>query len=522
MSRQMRKRTLTRWALAAVVLAALGGAAAYAVHWSGRATASPAAEPPPAEEGDEPAIEVTTVAPRLTKEFAVTAEAPAYVEPYYRADLEARVAGPVDSIQVAIGDRVAKGQELVRVYVPDLVAEVGQKNALIEQRKHEKALSEKMREVAQEAVATAQINIRLKQTLLGQAEAELVARNTMHERFKQLTRLESANPAIEVQTKKEAEAAQAAKVAAEVAVEKARSDLKEAAAKLAAAEADVMLKGSLIDVAKSDLQRATAMLNLAVIDAPFKGKITQRNVDPGSFVQNAATARAKPLLSLERIDIVTVYAKLPDNYARYVTPNTEAVIHLRDRPGLSFHGRVTRFSDSLQNPQHDRTMRVEVDLYNGTAAEYEQFQAEEKGAPRPYADLKNTLRAARTGRAEDKLPALPVVKGRAGADEPEQLIPGMYGRMQLLLRTYSNVYLIPSYALVHEGGKSYLYLVKNGTAQRAEVRLRADNGKLARVALVGEDGGARRLSGDEEIVASNQGELSDGQAVTEHRLGTNW
>jgi multidrug resistance efflux pump len=423
---------------------------------------------------------------------------------------------------VAIGDNVQKGQELLRVEVPDLKAEVDQKNALIRQREREKALSEKMREVAQEAVTTAQINVKLRQAMLVAAEAELEAKNTMHERFQRLTRLDAANQAIEVQTKKEAEAARASKVAAEVAVEKANSDLKEASAKFAAADSDVKLKDALIDVAKSDLKRATAMYNLSVLDAPFKGKITQRNVDPGSFVQNATTARARPLLALERIDIVTVYAKLPDTYARYVTPGTEAVIYMRDRPGLAFHGKVTRFSDSLQNPQHDRTMRVEVDLFNGPAAEYQRFLAEEKAAPRPYADLKNTLRAARTGRPEDKLPELPVVKGRAGADEPDQLIPGMYGRMRLLLRTYRNVYLIPSYALVNEGGKSYLYLVKDGVAQRAEVRVRADNGKMARVALVSEDGGARRLSGDEEIVASNQGELSDGQAVKAHRLGTNW
>jgi multidrug resistance efflux pump len=521
MSNASTKRTFFGVAVPVLLVLGLGGAAMYATR-SGRGEGTPAPPAATEEAAEENAIEVTTVAPRLSKEFADTAEAPAYVESYYRADLEARVAGPVQDISVAIGDKVEKGQQLMRIDVPDLKAEVDQKNALIEQRKREKQLSEKMKEVAQEAVATAGINIRLKETMLRVADAELAAKNTMHQRFQVLTRLESANQAIEVQTQKEAEAAQAAKVAAEVAIDKAKSDLKEAAAKLAAAETDVMLKDSLIDVAKSDLKRALAMLNLSVIDAPFKGKITQRNVDPGSFVQNAATARAKPLLSLERIDLVTVYAKLPDNYARYVTPDTEAVIHLRDRPGLAFHGKVTRFSDSLQNPQHDRTMRVEVDLYNGTAAGYERLKAEEKAAKPAYADLKNTLLSARTGRPEDKLPALPVITGKANSGGPDLLIPGMYGKMRLLLRTFNNAYLIPSYAIVNEGGQSYLYLVKGGSAHKAEVRIRADNGKVARVVLLGEGGETRRLSGDEEIVASNQGELSDGQVVNAHRLGTKW
>jgi multidrug resistance efflux pump len=520
MPKESKKRAFFGVALPVLLVLGLGGAALYATR-SGRGEGTPA--PPPAEQAEaENAIEVTTIAPRRSKEFSDTAEAPAYVESYYRADLEARVPGPVESISVAIGDQVEKGQQLVRIWVPDLVAEVAQKSALVEQRKREKQLSEKMREVAQEAVATAQINIRHKEAMLRAADAELVAKNTMHERFQDLTRRESVNYAIEVQTRKEAEAAQAAKVAAEVAVEKAKSDLKEASAKLAAAETDIKLKDALIDVATTDLRRAQAMLGYSVLDAPFKGKITERNVDPGSFVQNAATARAKALVRLERIDIVTVYAKLPDNYARYVTPETEAVIYLRDRPGLAFHGKVTRFSDTLQNPQHDRTMRVEVDLYNGTAAEYERFKQEEKAAKPPYGDLKNTLLSARTRRPEDKLPALPVITGKVGSGDPEPLLPGMYGRMRLLLRTFNDVYLIPSYAIVNEGGQSYLYLVKNGSAQKVEVRIRADNGKVARVILLGEGGETRRLSGDEEIVASNQGELSDGQAVNAHRLGTKW
>ena len=112
------------------------------------------------------------------------------------------------------------------------------------------------------------------------------------------------------------------------------------------------------------------------------GVITARTVGPGSFVHDAATApRAQSLLTVDRLDIVTVYMRVPDVYAPFVTRGTEAVIEMNDLPGEVTHARVTRFAPSLNNPEHDRTMRVEVDLYNGTKQEYERFVAKEAALP---------------------------------------------------------------------------------------------------------------------------------------------
>jgi hypothetical protein len=240
--------------------------------------------------------------------------------------------------------------------------------------------------------------------------------------------------------------------------------------------------------------------------------VVRRNADPGSFVQNAATAHTEPILTLDRTDILTVYMKVPDVYAPYVTTDTEAVIEMGVLPGWEIQGKVTRFSRSLVTPEKDRTMRVEVDLFNGTAAEYQAFLAKAKA--NGAAGLKG-----------HKLPIFPTVKGKAGAGVDGRLLAGMFGKMRLVLSSFRDTFLIPSSAVTSQGGVTYAYLVKNGRAVRTQVDVQVDNGKDAKVVLVEKVNGQlvrKPLTGDEVIVASNQGELSDGQPVRAPAPAADW
>src|SRR5262249_13507794 len=149
-------------------------------------------------------------------------------------------------------------------------------------------------------------------------------------------------------------------------------------------------------------------------------------------------------------------------------------------PGWKIHGQVTRFSPSLNNPEHDRTMRVEVDLFNESAEAYERLAARAKATR--YAGLK--------GR---KLPTFPTVNGKpsAGLDRRPtagldgRLLRGMFGRMRLALQSFNNAWLVPSTAVVHQGGRSFLFLVRDDKAVRVPVELQVDDGRLAKVVLVG-------------------------------------
>jgi multidrug efflux pump subunit AcrA (membrane-fusion protein) len=345
-----------------------------------------------------------------------------------------------------------------------------------------------------------------KEAEVGRADAYRTFREKERRRFQGLAAGGSPGITADVvdEQTQQYESAVAASRAARGAVQKAKAELAEAQAKSEAARADVDLKEALVEVAKKDRDRARAMLGLAELRAPFDGVVTRRNADPGSFVQNAATAHTEPVLSLARTDIITVYTKLPDIYAPYVTRDTEVLIEMGVLPGWQIRGKVTRFSPSLETPEHDRTMRVEVDLYNGTAAEYQQFLQRAKASG--YARLKDRA-----------LPMFPAVKGKPTAGLDGRLLPGMFGKMRLLLRSFPDACLIPSTALVAQGGRSFVYLVRDGRAVRAPVEVQVDDGRVAKVVLIEKAAGGqevrRELTGDDVVITSNQGELSDGQAV---------
>jgi multidrug resistance efflux pump len=506
----LRKKSVLGVALLATAALAVG--AILAIHGGPNLLASPAQASGP--EGDEEgsAIAVKTIHARRDPSFSTSIEQPAYVEGYYRADLMARVAGPVKpgGIVSAIGDRVKAGDVLVQIDVPDLVQDVKQKEAVLAQRKSEVDLANANLKTARAAEKSAREFINFKQAEIGRAEASERFRQKELRRFQSLTG--GPNPAVTPDVLDEAqeqyEIAKAGSEAARFAVKDAEAELEKTKAKSEAAAADVNVAESLVGVAREDRNKAQKLLDFATLRAPFDGVITRRYVDPGTFVQNATAAHTDPLLSLVRDDIVTVYMKVPDKFAPHVTSDTEAVIQMDTLPGLVITGKVTRFSPSLDNPEHDRTMRVEVDLYNGSANERKAFLAREEAAGN--ADLKSRM-----------LPVFPKVEGKDLEGQPLGLIPGQFGKMRLVLRGFQKAFLLPRSAVVSQGGTSYVFVVKDGRALKMPVAIQADNGEEVKVALVEKVRGQevrRDLTGDEEIVSSNQGELSNGQAVKATRV----
>src|ERR1700736_3774877 len=76
-------------------------------------------------EGEADLIRVKTILPKRDPNFVMVVHQPAYVEAYFQADLQARVAGQVKFVAKDKGDTVSEGELLLEIDVPDLVEEVG-------------------------------------------------------------------------------------------------------------------------------------------------------------------------------------------------------------------------------------------------------------------------------------------------------------------------------------------------------------------------------------------------------------
>jgi hypothetical protein len=220
--------------------------------------------------------------------------------------------------------------------------------------------------------------------------------------------------------------------------------------------------------------------------------------------------------------------KVPDNAAPYVSVNTEAVIDIDELPGVVIRGKVTRFSPSILN--HDRTMRVEVDLYNRSPKGYGEFVAHQV-AGRLAGMAANSsvgLAGLLAGSQEvwnrdlvsynDPLPTLPVV---SSGSMPSNLLPGMSGYMRLNLQSFKDAYLIPSSAVFTEGGKAYVMEVKDGITKMLPVHVQFNDGKMAKVSVVlqYEDPAIdrpevlRELTADDVIILSRQSEIGEHKSV---------
>ncbi|MFM7319005.1 MAG: efflux RND transporter periplasmic adaptor subunit [bacterium] len=258
---------------------------------------------------------------------------------------------------------------------------------------------------------------------------------------------------------------------------------------------DTVISGEkIVEIQPSPGQQSNQ--NSGVITAPFDGVIASRTIDPGSFVPSAAIVPgARPIVTIERNDIVTISMKVPDQYSSLIDQNTSAEIRMDPLPGQVLKSKITRIAPSLS--MGDRTLTVQVDLFNGTAADYEKLKSkfEKNGG----ADLKSR-----------RLPEYP--KG-ASTRKSAGLIPGMYGKMKLEFNSPADRLYLPASAIQRMGGVEYLYRVENGLARKLIVKTVFDNGTFVSVTLSGNDQNNTFLNQTDDIIISNLSELDEAQPV---------
>jgi multidrug efflux pump subunit AcrA (membrane-fusion protein) len=260
---------------------------------------------------------------------------PGNITPITEAYIYARAAGYLKTRYVDIGDRVQTGQKLADIEAPDLDQQVSQGRAALAQA----------------------------QGQLGQAQAtleQLIATRDLAEITWQRYKVLTADGAVSRQDGDNQSTA-----------------AKTAAASVVAQQKTVRAMEEFVNASQATLDRLLALQGYERIAAPFSGVITARNVDVGALISatgsslgpirsNTAAPSDVPsggeMFRLAEIGKLRILIAVPQTNAPGVRVGQAATVTVQQIPNLSFPGKVTRTSDSLD--AQSRTLLTEVDVDN--------------------------------------------------------------------------------------------------------------------------------------------------------------
>jgi multidrug efflux pump subunit AcrA (membrane-fusion protein) len=248
-------------------------------------------------------------------------DAPATVQAYFSTDLYAKESGYALQVNADIGDHVKAGQVLATIDNPELRLQLLRAQAAVQQ-------SNAALEVAKRRLIGMQADLTLQQVTLKRQEQLFAGKGVTAQQIdEQRAKQSVSNATLEV------------------------------------GRADISLAEANLQAAMADMQRLEALLQYTKIVAPFDGVVTKRFINPGDLVQAAISTRpATPLFTCQKIDVVRVFADVPEASATLIRQGLPAQVRLYGPAAQTINGSVTRVAASLDAAT--RTMRVEIDLPN--------------------------------------------------------------------------------------------------------------------------------------------------------------
>jgi RND family efflux transporter MFP subunit len=406
---------------------------------------------------------VSVVSPK-SQTLNWTVDQPATAVAFESAPLVAKLPGYVAKVHVDLGDMVKAGQKLAELAIPELIQELAQKRAMVDQTKAQ-------REQAKQSVVVAQARIEVAEAGIHEAEATIARATAEYDRWQsEMTRVDGlvARKVIDAQTKdettKQFTAAKAMREEANARVVSAKAGRSEAMAMQLRAKADESAASATVAVAEAEVKRIEALLSYTTITAPFDGIITQRSVHPGHFIQPAGSLAGKQesLFVVVKAEIVRIAFDVPESAAGQVGIGSPAIVKVPALQAKEFTATITRTAGVLSGDS--RTLRAEIDLPNADG----------------------------------------LVK------------PGMYCSVRITGQT-PQATILPVAAIQYADETTYVYEVVDGKIVKQRVRIgRIDSGMvevLGKKRLIG-TGDWRPLTPTDRFVNANLGALSDGQAVT--------
>ena len=202
------------------------------------------------------------------------------------------------------------------------------------------------------------------------------------------------------------------------------------------------------------LAQADTNLTYSYIRAPFAGYIAERNLDTGAYVTGAASSTStmsRSMLSLHDIDRVRVLIEVVEKDIPTIQIGQKAGLRAEAYPDRVFEGHVTRIVQALN--RETRTMTVEIDLPN----------------------------------------------------KDRRLKGGMFARVEVMVGTHRQAVQIPIDAVSRLEDTQYVFVVRDGKAQRVNVEIGVRNDNRVEI--------TKGLTGDETVIVSGKDLVHDGTLV---------
>src|SRR6202140_2252938 len=263
----------------------------------------PAASKP--AQTDAQTVEVVPVA---SQKLATTFTLPAQLVPFQSVNVYPKVTGFVDVIRVDRGSRVHKGELIVRLSAPELVAQRGQ----------------------------AESALRAAESQLFTAKAKLSSDKGTYLHL-----------------------ASAAKTPGVV----AENDVMVASQTTSADEGQVQSAESNAEAARNVMRSVAQLESYLNVYAPFDGIVTTRNLHPGALVGPASgPSGAMPIVQIVDTTRLRLVVPVPEAYVGEMQVGQQVAFTVPSNPGKTFHAPIARISHDVS--PNTRTMPVDLDVHS--------------------------------------------------------------------------------------------------------------------------------------------------------------
>jgi membrane fusion protein (multidrug efflux system) len=256
-------------------------------------------------ERDAQTVEVVPVA---SQNLATVFTLPAQLVPFETVDIYPKVTGFMDMIRVDRGSRVHKGELIIRLSAPELVAQRSQ----------------------------AESALRAAESQLTTAQAKLTSDKGTYLHM-----------------------ASAAKTPGVV----AENDVMVASQTASADQGQVQSAESNVAAARDALRSVTQLESYLNVYAPFDGIVTTRNLHPGALVGPASgQSGAMPIVQIVDTSHLRLVVPVPEAYVGEMQVGQQVAFTVPAYPGQTFHAPIARTSHDVE--LNTRTMPVELDVHS--------------------------------------------------------------------------------------------------------------------------------------------------------------